>query len=92
MKITMLWEGGYSYAPSMPDDLEHFDSLREAVDACRYRESGSDSYYPCVEYGEGAYAARLYRGHLTASDLEGDAYPDYVIEVGPRGGMRAVPA
>lgn len=87
MKVTLMWDGGANYGPSMPgQDEEHFDTLRDALDAVAAR--AHDSYYPCAyeERHEGERGGGwIYVGHL---DDTGDQYPDYVVSIGPRGGVQ----
>lgn len=83
MKVWMIWQGGPNYAVSDIADAEEFSTLYDAVFAYRWRASGIDPYYPCVEGSEGHlffYDPRLASG--------GDHYPDRIISKGPRGGVR----
>jgi hypothetical protein len=85
MQTYALWHGGSSYAaPSIPDDLEAFDSIREARAAFNARRDW-DPYYPCVE-GSSMW---LYFSDPTDDP---DPYPDRVLEEGPRGGLVESPA
>ena len=86
MRCWMMWHGGSSYgAGTIPDDLETFDSIADAVSAFRSRAEIFDPYYPCVysdTVEDGGPSAWLF---LAFPDGR-DPYPDRVIEYGPRGG------
>jgi diadenosine tetraphosphatase ApaH/serine/threonine PP2A family protein phosphatase len=80
MQIYALWHGGSSYAvPTIPQDIERFDSIRAAREAFKARRDW-DPYYPCVE-GSSMY---LYFSDPTGNP---DPYPDRVLIEGPRGGL-----
>jgi hypothetical protein len=84
----MLWHGGASYACGyIPEDLEHFDSLRAAKDSFDRRADSWATYYPCVEREpseEGGQSAWIFFYEPTENC---DAYPDRILEYGPRGGL-----
>lgn len=84
MRTWMIWQGGVNYAPSDLADTEEFASLSAAVEEFRRRASGSDPYYPCVEGSFG----HIFLSDPRAGDPYRDAYPDRVVEVGPRGGVK----
>lgn len=103
-QVFALWHGGQGYGHSDPtDDLECFPSMQTAREAFAERATRGDSwrqrfayvnrapeavYCPCVEnssmtlwFGlepdeDGRYSAQ-------------DAYPDRILTIGPRGGVRA---
>lgn len=81
-----LWYGGPSYAPSYHDEAEAFPSLRAAADEHWRRECGSDPYYPTVTDSEtwlyGPFPAGTPRESVSFD------YPDRIITIGPRGGVR----
>ena len=82
MKVYALWYGGSSYAaPSIPEDIEEFDSIREARDVFESR-ADFDPYFPCVDESS--------EMHLFFADPResGEEYPDRVLFLGPRGGVR----
>jgi hypothetical protein len=78
MKTYMLWHGGCNYSAPTVDDLEIFDSLSDAMRAFRAR-ADFDPYYPCIENPE---------AWLFFAQPENDLYPDRVLTLGPRGGVR----
>lgn len=76
MKVCWHWYGGDNYAAPCPEDApEQFSSIKDALREFESRQD--DDYYPCQE---GPYAW-VFRG-TKAGD-----YPDWVIELGPRGGI-----
>lgn len=89
MKVYMLWHGGSSYAmfdQFNRDDIEEFDSIKDAVESFRAR-ADFDPYYPCVSDGlpeEGGPEAWLCFDNPYQN---GDLYPDRVLSFGPRGGV-----
>jgi len=87
MKTWMLWHGGSSYGVgTIPEDVESFDSLQDALHEFQAREEGWNTYYPCVsdETPEnGGASAWLWFAFPEGSD----PYPDRVVEFGPRGGL-----
>jgi hypothetical protein len=82
MRTYMLWYGGGSYATPRYRDLEAFPTFREAKETFQDRETGFDPYYPCVEQSE----AWVWFKHKPEDT--GDLYPDAVLTLGPRGGVR----
>lgn len=85
-----IW-GGASYA--WPDKPDRFDSLDAVMDEYRLREQlgrGSDGLAtPC--WGDRVSPEPVERvGHVWLSDPSGEAYPDFMLERGPRGGLRMV--
>lgn len=89
MKTWMLWHGGPNYRPSaIPDDLEIFDTLRDAREAFEHRAGSWDAYYPGVKAAppdQDGPTAWLYFYDPTG---ELDPYPQRILECGPRGGLR----
>ena len=85
MQTYMLWYGGPSYAVGGWDDIERFSSIKAARDAF-WSRADFDPYYPCVENPE---AWIWYRA---LPPQNGDLYPDAVMTMGPRGGVRVTPA
>jgi hypothetical protein len=90
MKVWMLWHGGASYAHgSIEENIEEFDSIKQAVDSFDRRADIWNTYYPCVsrEPAEnGGQSAWLFF-YDPRIEGAGDPYPDRVIEYGPRGGL-----
>ena len=83
MKVWGMWHGGSSYAVgSVDEDTEEFSSLQAAKDALYDREKRFDPYYPCVEDSEMQVFFSDPRGNS-------DPYPDRILTIGPRGGVRA---
>ena len=80
----MLFHGGHSYnAPSVHDDTpDFFDTLADAKCAFESRTVGFDRRYPCTDETATAW--------LFASDPRktGCEYPDRIITLGPRNGVR----
>ena len=76
-KYIGLWYGGSNYAAPDPErDAEGFASIRAAARTLQARED-HDPYRPCVENSE----IHLYRGEYS------EGGPDYVLTLGPRGGV-----
>lgn len=69
------------YSTPYPDDYETFDSIKEAKEAF-WRRCDFDPRFPCVdkEFAE----MHLFFG-LPA---EQDCYPDRILTIGPRDGIR----
>lgn len=80
MIVHAEWWGGPSY--SFPDTRETFASITEAVDAFAWRLANVDGRTPCVTKDA---EIRLFFG--SADPMEQD-YPDRIVTVGPRGGIR----
>jgi hypothetical protein len=80
----MLFHGGHSYsASSVHDDTpEFFDTLEAAKWAFESRTVGFDRRYPCTDETAEAW--------LFAADPRktGCEYPDRIITLGPRNGVR----
>jgi hypothetical protein len=84
VKVWALWHGGTNYSLGyVDDDIEVFDSLQAAKDTLYNREECSDPYYPCVE------ESSMY---VYFSDPRGlaDPYPDRILIIGSRGGIRSL--
>lgn len=92
MKVYGLWHGGSNYSQGGREDIETFDSLREARDAFERRASGTDSYYPGVsdETPEGGGSEMWLWPEMP--DNDGDLYPWRTMTFGPRGGIIVSPA
>lgn len=80
----MQWHGGYAYSGF--GETETFPSIKAAVAEYRRRAHGGDRYYPVVEN------SRAWLFFSDPAECVGDAYPDRVLEEGPRGGVRVVHA
>lgn len=77
MKVCWHWCGGPSYAVPSPDcKPEQFASIEEAK--AEFASRLNDPYYPCVENP----VAWVWKGQ------ESDEYPDWTMELGPRGGIK----
>lgn len=92
MECWMLWHGGASYAHgSVEEDIEHFDSIKAALEDFDSRADSSRTYYPCVERDtpdNGGQSAWLFFSNPNdEGNGPGDPYPDRIIEYGPRGGL-----
>lgn len=82
-QVFATWHGGYSYSPpSIPEHVETFASLEAARDAFQARYWNRDGSTPCVD--ESASMA-LY---LADPSDSADPYPDALLTIGPRGGIR----
>lgn len=90
---TWQWFGGSSYADPGPTDVEYAESTREIVRACRSRYENRDGRTPCVEYyrydESDPVVAYAWIGRI---DDTTDAYPDYIVTFGPRGGWHCAKA
>lgn len=90
MKVWMLWHGGSGYAHGyVDDDTEYFASLYEAKHLFDSRANSWNTYYPCVDRipaEDGGPSAYIYFSD-PRDDIEGDPYPDRILEYGPRGGL-----
>ena len=84
MIVTMFFHGGSSYAPfdtSNPEDAEEYGSLKDAMDSFAGRVD-FDPYYPCTDDSAEAW---IMRGR--PEDNLGRDYPDWVLRLGPKGGV-----
>lgn len=86
MKVYGLFCGnsGSWGPPSIPEDLEAFDSIKEAKDALWRRVDGYEREFPCVD--ERAEMQLFFE----KPDDNRDPYPDRIVYVGPRGGIHVV--
>lgn len=82
MKVYMMWHGGANYALPTVDDAEEFSSLQAAKESF-WSRADRDPFYPCVENPE---AWILFSD--PRENASGDVYPDRVMTLGPRGGVR----
>ena len=82
MRVYALWYGGSNYAAPEIKDREEFRSLQAAKDAL-WRRADFDPFYPCVD--DEACEMQVYR--TDPAELA-DPYPDLIIKLGPRGGIR----
>ena len=108
MKIFVVWNGGSGYGPSdRVDDLEVHYSISAAASALiqrrRYGYSqkqhfpfvNRDSEYvftPCVEDDSSMWCWFTARDGNNDGELHVPDYPDFILEFGPRGGVRKVAA
>jgi hypothetical protein len=77
MNVCWHWHGGPGWAVPYPDDEpEQFASLKDAKEEFAARLS--DPYYPCLEHPE----AWVFKG------TQAGEYPDWVMKLGPRGGVK----
>ena len=91
---AQLW-GGWSY--TWGDEAEPFETLADVVE--EYRRRRCDPYFPTwgdadvPAVGETTRVGLIWRhaGETDGADVAG-AYPDATLELGPRGGLRVVPA
>ena len=92
-----LW-GGYSY--TWGDTAEPFATLADVGEEWRDRARSGATYYLCwgevdvPENGETTTIGQVWRhlaGHDDGRDYVG-GYPDGLLVIGPRGGVRVVPA
>lgn len=92
-----LW-GGHSY--TWGDEAEPFATLADVAEEYRDRSRSGATYFPCwgeVDWpGDGETATIGYLWcHVEGQDDGRDyvgGYPDAILVVGPRGGVRVVPA
>ena len=80
-RVFVLFFGGSSYSHPELDDYEIHDSLTEATMAFRDRLDGLDDFFPCVD-------ERAVMHVFKTVPAESDGYPDWTVEVGPRGGVQ----
>ena len=81
MKVWTQWCGGPGYSAPQREDLEAFDSLRDAELEFLSR-ADFDPYYPCVE------DSRMLIYLAEPNPADPDWIPDRIIELGPRGGLK----
>lgn len=84
MKCWALWFGGSNYSnPTIPEDVEEFDSIHDVKEEFRDRAANWDGNHPCVEM-------LLTEFHVFFSDprIETPDGPDRIIHFGRRGGVQ----
>ena len=90
MTVWAVFNGGHgSYSPGdvhNPRDVESFASLRAAGVELWWRHRGARSYYPCV--GDDASLHVYISDPSAGTDGPAYEYPDRIITIGPRGGIR----
>lgn len=79
MKVSVMWWGGRNYSHPTIDDIEHFNSLKEAKEVFLNRYNNTDFSTPYVSDNCNMCVAV---GTVDYMEL-----PDYIISLGPRGGM-----
>lgn len=84
MKVFTLFDSPGNYGPAYVEHTEEFPSLEAAGHALRDRVLGRDSYFPCVD--NDARLSVFFSDPRLSED--GDIYPDRLITIGPRGGVR----
>jgi hypothetical protein len=84
MKVFTLFEPPGNYGPAYPEHAEQFPSLEAAGYALRDRVSGREYSFPCVD--SDARLSVFFSDPRLSED--GDIYPDRIITIGPRGGIR----
>jgi len=90
MQVYAIFHGGRSYSTYWTArDVEQFDSLREARSVFEAR-ADFDPYYPCTD--EGAEMWLFFYNPVEEGSLISDPYPDRILSLGPRGGVRECPA
>lgn len=85
MQVYAVFSGGVNYSTGSvynAEDVEVFASLKSAGDTLWSRRAGRDSYYPNVDD-----TAQM-SVYFADPRPTGQEYPDRVITVGPRGGIR----
>lgn len=84
MRVCWHWHGGSGYGVPYPNDKpEQFASLKAAK--TEFEGRLHDRRFPCLEHSttdHGGPSAWVFVG------TEAGDYPDFVMEFGPRGGVR----
>jgi hypothetical protein len=92
MKVFMMWNGGYDYSAPSLDDVEEFDTIKDAIRSFDSRADSWNTYYPLVnreESNNGGQSAWLFfTDPRDPSSGNTDTYPDQILEYGPRGGLK----
>lgn len=81
MKVYMLWNGGHNYAAPRVEEAEHCASLKAAVQL--FEDRLHNRVFPATPRVDDTAEA-----WLCVAKPEYDVYPDYIIDIGPRGGIR----
>jgi len=82
-KYYALWHGGSSYACPGPDDIEEFSTLQDIKEVLWARHKNQDyPYTPCVDQDT------EFQVFINEPPNFSNSYPDYIIDLGPRGGIR----
>ena len=85
MKVWGLWYGGCNYRifdQFNKKDIQEFPSIRAARDDFEDKLRNRDGYTPCVDHDAEMWLCF----HNPYQD--GDLYPDQIIKIGPRGGIK----
>jgi len=83
MKISTLWYGGYSYSSPLPDDIEYFNSIKEAKDIFysryhnRWNFKDGNISTPCVSDNTNMWIAK--------GIVENIEYPDIILTISKKG-------
>jgi hypothetical protein len=81
MKVYGLFYGGSNYSAGSVEDVEEFDSIKEAKDTL-WRRSDFDPMFPCVDDAQ----AEIQLFFTDPRDRR-DPYPDRILKLGKRGGI-----
>lgn len=95
--IYAIWHGGSSYSfGEIPEDLETFDSIRDAKNALRERRDKGYGYRQSFRRPDGTVEEILTPAVDESSTMTlyfydpseaHDPYPDRMLSFGPRGGV-----
>jgi hypothetical protein len=97
VRVFALWHGGSSYSPGeLANHLESFASLRAAFDALRERAESNGIFRCAFAYvdrePESFYCPVVDGSEMLVYRTDprecADPYPDEVLSIGPRGGIR----
>lgn len=83
MKVFGLWHGGSNYRMPYTEEREEFNSLAAAKEEFISRFENINGETPLV--GEDASMSLSFYDPM---ERILDPYPDYLIEIGPRGGIQ----
>lgn len=82
MTVYMTWHGGHSYAVPYASDREELASVAAARELFESRYYNRDGTTPAVDD-----TATAWLFFTDPADTD-DPYPDRIVEIGPRGGIR----
>jgi hypothetical protein len=80
MKVWIQFHSS-GYASPEHGEYEEFDSIRQAKSELARRINGHDRRFPCV-------AEDATMTMWVGKPRDDDPYPDFILSMGPRGGIR----
>jgi hypothetical protein len=76
--ITALFHGGSAYEMPQGNEVEHYNSIKEAKEEMIYRKENRNRY-PCLD-------PKMICSYGTLNDLT-DIYPDFILKMNKNGNV-----